>query len=103
VKKSDKIKDNANMSELIKLDFLISLGNPASVSKYPRHLPFNNKYQRTRGVDKVLGVLISFREIEILMPLKEDPDKTKIFLKVQAFSYIKYYLKKRLETENSAP
>jgi hypothetical protein len=57
-----------------------------------------------RGVDQVVSVLISFREIENLMPLKEPADKTRILctlLKDQALSYFEHHLRMRLETEGS--
>jgi hypothetical protein len=50
-----------------------------------------------RGVNQVM---MAFREIENLMPMKEPADKTKIFralLKGQALSYFEHHLRKRVE------
>jgi hypothetical protein len=56
-----------------------------------------------RGVDKVLDALISFNVIENLMSMKEPANKARIFwtfLKCQVLSYVEYYLRWRLETED---
>jgi hypothetical protein len=48
--------------------------------------------------------LMTFREIENLMPPKEPADKTKMFrtlLKGQALSYFEYHLRKRIDVEDS--
>jgi hypothetical protein len=53
------------------------------------------------GVDQVV---MAFREIEDLMPMKEPADKTRMFwnlLKGQALSYLEHHLMRRLEAEDS--
>jgi hypothetical protein len=48
--------------------------------------------------------VMTFREIENLMPMKEPADKTRIFqtlLKGQALPYFEYHLITRLEAEDS--
>jgi hypothetical protein len=57
-----------------------------------------------RGVDQVNCVLISFLEIETLMPMKEPADKTRMFwtlLTDQVLSYFEHHLTRTLETETS--
>jgi hypothetical protein len=47
---------------------------------------------------------MAFREIEILVPMKEPADKTRMFwtlLKGQALSYFEHHLMSRLEAEDS--
>jgi hypothetical protein len=47
---------------------------------------------------------MAFHDIENLMPMKEPPDKTRIFrawLKGQALFYFEHHLRKRVETEDS--
>jgi hypothetical protein len=54
-----------------------------------------------RGLDQWL---MSFHEIENLMPMKEPGDKTRMFrtlLKGQALSYFEHHLIRRLEAEDS--
>jgi hypothetical protein len=49
-------------------------------------------------------LVMTFSEIENLMPLKEPTDKTRMFwalLKGQALSYFEHHLKRRLEEEDS--
>jgi hypothetical protein len=49
-------------------------------------------------------LVVAFREIENLMPMKEPADKTRIFwtlLKSQALSYFEHHLRMRLQTEDS--
>jgi hypothetical protein len=48
--------------------------------------------------------VMTFREIENLMPMKEPVDKTRIFrtlLKGQVLSYFEHHLMRRLEAEDS--
>jgi hypothetical protein len=48
--------------------------------------------------------VMTFRENENLMPMKEPADKTRMFrtlLKVQALSYFEHHLMRRLEAEDS--
>jgi hypothetical protein len=48
--------------------------------------------------------VMTFRDIENLMPMKEPADKTRMFqtlLKCQALSYFKYNLRKMLVAEDS--
>jgi hypothetical protein len=48
--------------------------------------------------------VMTFREIENLIPMKEPADKTRMFwtlLKVQALSYFEHHLMRRLEAEYS--
>jgi hypothetical protein len=49
-------------------------------------------------------LVMAFREIENLMPMKEPADKTRMFwtfLKGQALSYFEHHLMRSLETEDS--
>jgi hypothetical protein len=49
-------------------------------------------------------MVMAFREIENLMPMKEPADKTRMFrtlLKGQALSYFEHHLMRRLEAEDS--
>jgi hypothetical protein len=49
-------------------------------------------------------LVMAFREIENLMPMKEPVDKPRMFrtlLKGQALSYFEHHLMRRLEAENS--
>jgi hypothetical protein len=49
-------------------------------------------------------LVMTFREIENLMPMKEPADKTRMFqtlLKGKAFSYFEHHLMRRLEAEDS--
>jgi hypothetical protein len=48
--------------------------------------------------------VMTFREIENLIPIKEPADKTRMFrtlLKSQALSYFEHHLMRRLEAEDS--
>jgi hypothetical protein len=84
VKKMDKVDGpDTDKSEWIKLEFLMDPDNPAS------------KYSRQFAIFKVgcpedwIKWVMTFREIENLMPMKEPADKTKMFwtlLKGQALS-----------------
>jgi hypothetical protein len=95
----DKVDGNdADKSEWIKLEFLMGPDNPAS--KYSRKFAIiKNGCQE----DWIILVM-AFREIENLMPMKEPADKTRMFrtlLKVQALSYFEHHVMRRLEAENS--
>jgi hypothetical protein len=49
-------------------------------------------------------LVMAFRDIENLMPMKESTDKTRMFwnlLKDQALSYFEHHLMRRLEAEDS--
>jgi hypothetical protein len=73
---------DADKSEWIKLEFLMGPDNPESGYK----------------------LMMAFREIENLIPMKEPADKTRMFrtlLKGQALSYFEYHLMRRLEAEDS--
>jgi hypothetical protein len=57
-----------------------------------------------RGVDELIKWLMSFREIENLISLKEPDDKIRMFrtlLKGQALSSFEHHLRRRLEAEDS--
>jgi hypothetical protein len=58
----------------------------------------------SRGVDQIVDELISFREIENLMPLKEYTDKNRMFqtlLNNQALNKLEYHLRRRLKAKES--
>jgi hypothetical protein len=101
VKKMDKVDGpDADKYEWIKLEFLVDSVNPPSGTKYSRQFPvFKDGYPE----DWIKWVM-TFREIENLMPMKEPADKTRMFwtlLKGQALSYFEHHLKRRLEAEDS--
>jgi hypothetical protein len=99
VKKVDKVYGlDADKSEWIKLEFLMYPDNPAS--KYSRQFAI---FKDACPEDWIKWVM-SFREIENLMPMKEHADKTRMFrtlLNGQALSYFEHHLMRRLEAEDS--
>jgi hypothetical protein len=103
VKKMDKLHGtDKDKSEWIKLEFLMDPDNPALVSKYSRQ--FSIFKDGCRVPEEWIKWVMTFREIESLMPMKEPADKTKMFwtlLKVQALSYFEHNLMRRLEAEDS--
>jgi hypothetical protein len=91
---------DANMSEWIKLEFLMDTDNPASGSKYSRKFAIF----KDGCPEEWIKWVIAFREIEILMPMKEPADKTRMFrnfLKGQALCYFEHHIMRRLEAEDS--
>jgi hypothetical protein len=92
---------DADKTELIKLEFIMDSDNLAS--KYSEQFIFlKDEYQEKCTV--LIQWLISFFEIENLMPIKEPDDKTKMFwtlLEGQVLSYFEHHLRRRLETEDS--
>jgi hypothetical protein len=99
VKKTDNIDGtDTDKSDWIKLEFLMDPDSPTS--KYSRQLAiFKDGFPEDR-----IKWVITFREIETLMPMKELADKTKLFrtiLKGQALSYFEHHLMRRLEAEDS--
>jgi hypothetical protein len=101
VKKMDKVDGpDTDKSEWIKLEFLMDTDNPASGSKYSQKFAI---FKDGCPEDWIKWVM-SFREIENLMPMKEPADKTRMFrtlLKDQALSYFEHHLMRRLEAEDS--
>jgi hypothetical protein len=74
--------------------------NPASGSKYSQQFAIF-KYGCPEDWIKLV---IAFREIENLMPMKESADKTRMFrtlLMGQSLSYFEHHLMRRLEAEDS--
>jgi hypothetical protein len=101
VKKVDKVEGPvADKSEWIKLEFLMDPDNPASRSKYSRQFAiFKDGFPK----DWIKWVM-TLREIENLIPMKESVHKTRIFrtlLNGQALSYFEHHLIRRLEAEYS--
>jgi hypothetical protein len=101
VKNMDKVDGpDADKSEWIKLEFLMDAENPSSTSKYSQQVDiFKDGFPKDW-----IKWLMTFREIENLILMKEPADKTKmfrIFLKSQALSYFEHYLMRRLEAEES--
>jgi hypothetical protein len=91
VKKMDKMNGpDADKSECIKLQFLMDPGNLASSSKYSRQFDiFNNGYS-----EEWIKWMMTFPEIENLMPLKESAHKTSMFrtlLKGKALSSFEHH------------
>jgi hypothetical protein len=101
VKKVDKVDGpDADKSEWIKLEFLMDPNNPALDSKYSQQFAI---FKDGCPEDWIKWVM-AFREIEILMTMKEPADKSRMFrtlLKGQALSYFEHYLMRRLEAEDS--
>jgi hypothetical protein len=101
VKKMDKVDGpDADKSEWIKLEFLITPDNPALGSKYSRQFAI---FKDGCPEDWIKWV-VAFCEIENLMPMKEPSDKTRMFrtlLKDQALSYFENNHRRRLEAEDS--
>jgi hypothetical protein len=101
VKNMDKVDGpDADKSEWIKLELLMDLDNPES--------GYNHSGQfaifKDGCTEDWIKLVMAFREIENLMPLKEPADKTKMFrslLKGQALSYFEHHLMRRLEAEDS--
>jgi hypothetical protein len=99
VKKMDKVdRPDTDKSELIKLEFLMDLDNPAS--KYSKQFAI---FKDGCPEDWIKWVM-AFCEIENLMPMKEPADKTRIFWtlwKGQALSYFEHHVMRKLEAEDS--
>jgi hypothetical protein len=87
VKKMDKVDGaDADKSEWIKLEFLMDPYNPAS--KYSRQFDIFN----IRFSEEWIKWVLTFCEIENLMPMKEVTDKTRMFRtlsKGQTLSYLR--------------
>jgi hypothetical protein len=93
---------DADKSEWIKLEFLMVPDNLAWGSKYSWQFAIFK--DGCRVAEDWIKQVIAFREIENLMPMKEPPDKTRMFrtlLKGQALSYFEHHLMRRLEAEDS--
>jgi hypothetical protein len=101
VKKMDKVDGpDTDKSEWIKLEFLMDPDNPALGSKYSWQLAI---FKDGWPEDWIRWV-VAFREIEIMMSMKEPADKARMFrtlLKGQALSYFEHHLMKRFEAEDS--
>jgi hypothetical protein len=97
VKKVDKVDGpDADKSDWIKLELLMDPDNPDGGSKYSRQFAI---FKDGCPEDWIKWVM-TFREIENMMPMKEPADKTRMFwtwLKVQALSYFEHHLMRRLE------
>jgi hypothetical protein len=97
----DKVdRPHTEKSEWIKLEFLMDPDKPALGSKYSRQFAIF----KDRCPEEWIKWVMSFREIENLIPMKEPDDKTRMFwtlLKVQALSYFEHHLMRRLEAEDS--
>jgi hypothetical protein len=91
---------DADKSDWIKLKFLMDPDNPAWVSKYTRQFAiFKDGFP-----EDWIKWVISFREIENLMPMKEPSDNNRMFrtlLKGQALYYFEHRLMRRLEAKES--
>jgi hypothetical protein len=84
MKKTEKMNGRiTDKYEWIKLEFLMDPDNPAS--KYSRQFTIS----KDGCPEDWIKWVISFREIENLMPMKEPTDKTRIF---RIFSRVKPYL-----------
>jgi negative regulator of genetic competence, sporulation and motility len=102
VKNIEKVDGtDADKSEWIKLEFLMNTDNPAWGSKYSRQLAI---FKDGCPEDWIKWVM-TFREIENLMPMKEPAEKTRMFrtlLKGQDLYYFEHHLMmRRLEAEDS--
>jgi hypothetical protein len=89
---------DADKSEWIKLEFLMDPYNPAS--KYSRQFAIS----KDGFPEELIKCMMTFHEIENLMPMKEPADKTRMFwtlLKGQALSYFEHHLMRRLEAKDS--
>jgi hypothetical protein len=78
-------------TELIKLELLMDPVDPAS--KYSRQFVIF----KDGCPEEWIKLLMAFREIENLLPLKEPADRTKIFrasLKDQTLAYFEYHIRK---------
>jgi hypothetical protein len=74
VKKTDKVDGpDTDESELIKMEFLMDLDTPAS--------NYSLKFDKFKYgyPEEWIKWVMSFHEIENLMPLKEPADKTRLF------------------------
>jgi hypothetical protein len=95
--KMDKVDEPVvDKTKMIKLEFLMGPDKPNSASKYFRQLNFF-KYGFPENLIKWL---ISFRDVENLMILKEPADKTRMFwtlLKGQTLSYFEHHLRRSLD------
>jgi hypothetical protein len=100
VKKMEKVDGtDTDMSEWIKLEFLMDPDNPASGSKYSQQFAI---FKDVCSEDWIKWVMPSC-EIGNLIPMKEPLDKTRMFLnllKDQASSYFEHHLMRRLEAED---
>jgi hypothetical protein len=103
MKKMEQVDgSDAEKSEWIKLEFLMDPDNPASASKYSRQFAIFK--DGCRVPEDWIKWVMAFHEIEILMPMKEPADKTRMFrtlLKGQALTYFEHPLMRRLEVEES--
>jgi hypothetical protein len=89
---------DVDKTKLIKFEFFMHPGNPAS--KYSRQL----EIFKDGWPEKWIKWLMAFRQMESLMLLKESVDKTRMYrtlVKGQALSYFEHHLRKRLDAEAS--
>jgi hypothetical protein len=86
---------DTDKSDGIKLEFLMDPDNPALDSKYSRQFAiFKDGFP-----ENWIKWVMVFREIKILMPMKETADKTRMFwalLKEQALSCFEHHLSKEV-------
>jgi hypothetical protein len=105
VKKMDKVDGpDADKTERIKLEFLMDPDQASQhqTSSTPDSLLSSRMDAQWIGSSAYL--VMAFREIENLMPMKEPADKTRMFrtlLKGQALSYFEHHLIMKLEAEDS--
>jgi hypothetical protein len=92
LKKVDKVDGpDADKSECIKLEFLMDPDNPALDFKYSWQFAIF----KDGCPEDWIKLVMAFREIENLMPMKKPADKTRMFrtlLKGQALSYFGHHL-----------
>jgi hypothetical protein len=101
VKNTNKVdRHDVEKILLINLEFFMDPDNPASGSKLSRHFSLFKDGCKLQRSGSSAYLLIFFREIENLMPLKEPDNKTRmfwIFLEGQALSHFDHHLRRRLE------
>ena len=90
--------EEVDKTEHIKLEFFMEPSN--LTSKYSRHFAIF----KDDCLEEWIEWLMSFREIESLMPIKEPAGKSMMiqtFLKAQALSYFEHHLRRRLDAEDA--
>jgi hypothetical protein len=93
---------DVDKSKSIKLEFLMDPDNPALGSKNSQQ--FKIAIFKDGCPEDWIKWVMSFREIENVMPMKEPADKTRMLwtlLKGQDLSYFEHHLMRRLEAEES--
>jgi hypothetical protein len=103
VNKMEKFdRPDADTLGLIKLEVIVDQTFQHKVPNTPNTL-LTSRMDVQRS-SSVFSVLVSFREIENLMPLKYSTDKSTMFstlLKSHALSFFELHLKRRLEAKDS--